>query len=169
MQGTVLHRHAASPSILRWLEDADVWYEVHPHPPAVTAAAAAHADGVSPRVFVKVVLVEVDDGRRALLALEAADRIDPLAAARALDAAWIHLLPEAELERLAPLDEVGALAPIGVLYGLPLIADVRLREGPVIEFAAGSHEVALLVDRAGWEAAASVRYAPIATAEPIPA
>ncbi|HEU4672053.1 MAG TPA: YbaK/EbsC family protein, partial [Candidatus Limnocylindrales bacterium] len=117
MHGTPLRRAEPSPAILAWLSDHGVPYSVHRHEHAATAAAAARADGVSIRAFVKVLAVETDAGVVGLLALDAADRVDLALAARALGARHVRLLAEDEVGRLTPLDEAGALAPIGQLYG----------------------------------------------------
>jgi Ala-tRNA(Pro) deacylase len=162
MQGSSLRRPAASPAIVGWLVDHQVGHSVHPHRRAESAFAAAHADRISIRRFVKVIAVETDAGITALLALDAGDRLDPRLAARALGAEHVRLLAEPEVARLAPLDEVGALAPIGQLYGLPLVADRALRRVPFIAFDAGSHEVAVHVDRLDWERAAGVTYRALA-------
>jgi Ala-tRNA(Pro) deacylase len=94
--------------------------------------------------------------------LDSAGHLDLDRTARALGARSVRVLSEPEVQRLAPLDDVGALAPIGALYGLPLVVDIAIREVPFIAFAAGSHEVAVHVDRDQWERAAGVRYQPIA-------
>jgi len=162
MHGAALRRHEASPAVLRWLESHAVEHEVHRHPCAMTAAAAARADGVSIRAFVKVLGVETEEAVRALMVLDAEDRLDLARAAGALGSSSVRLLSEAEIERIDPLDEVGTLAPIGSLYGLPVIVDPAIRDVPFIAFAAGSHEVAVHADRAGWESGAAVIYRPIA-------
>ena len=162
MQGSSLHRPAASRAIVGWLTEHGVGHSVHPHRRADSSVGAAHADRISIRRFVKVLAVETDAGITALLALDAGDRLDVQLAARALGARHVRLLTEPEAGRLAPLDEVGALAPIGQLYGLPLIADTGLRSIPFIAFEAGSREVAVHVDRLDWERATSVTYRPLA-------
>uniref|UniRef100_A0A7C2W799 YbaK/aminoacyl-tRNA synthetase-associated domain-containing protein n=1 Tax=Thermorudis sp. TaxID=1969470 RepID=A0A7C2W799_9BACT len=75
----------------------------------------------------------------------------------------------AELVEFAPDCEVGALPPIGDLFGVPVYADHAVREDPEISFHAGSHHFTVHVDRAGWERAARVVYADLAEREERPA
>jgi Ala-tRNA(Pro) deacylase len=152
-----------SQRLLDWLADHDIDHEVHPHDRTVRAPATAAAEGIDPRTFAKVVAVDLGDGRSVLLVLEATDRLD-LDRARAATAAPhpVRLLDEAELARLAPDCEVGAMPAVGALYGVPTFADHRLREDPEISFNAGSHRFAVRVDRPAWERACSVVYADLA-------
>lgn len=128
----------------------------------MTAEATAAAEGVDPRTFAKVVGITTSDGRSMLAVLEASDRLDLDRARLATAAKDVRLMDEDELATLAPGCEVGAMPPVGALYGLPTLADHRLREDPEISFNAGSHRFAVRVDRAAWEQACSVVYADLA-------
>ena len=154
----------ADPRLLAWLADHDIDHEVHRA--TMTAAETARAEHVDPHAFAKTVVVEAADGRRALLAVEASDRVDLLKAAHALEADTVHLLPEPELVRMAPDDDPGAWPPVGSLFGLPVLADHALRDAAEITFSAGSHSFGVRADRAAWERAADVRYADLAEDRP---
>ncbi len=162
MQGSLHHRHDVARPIVRWLESRAVPFDVHRHRPAGTALAAARAEGVPAARFVKVVAVETDDGVRGLVALEAIERLDLDAAAAAFGGRSARLLTEGEIAAIAPLDDPGAMAPIGALYGLRLIAERAIAKADEIVFAGGSHEIAVHVDRAAWERAADVAYEAVA-------
>lgn len=151
--------HQPSPTLLEWLRRHQVDYEIHEHHPTFTAAATARAEGVDARTFAKVVGVETDDGRRALIVLDAADRLDLDKVERALDADEVRLLSESELAAIAPDSEAGAIPAVGALYGLRVDADLAVGDDPVISFNAGSHRHTVRVDRRAWEHAAHVRYA----------
>jgi hypothetical protein len=71
-----------------------------------------------PRRFAKTLGVAVDDERRALVVLEATDRLDLIRARGVLDAGLVRLLDEPELLELAPECEVGTIPPAGGLFGL---------------------------------------------------
>lgn len=151
--------------LLDWLAAARVEYELHEHPLSFTARETAEIEGVDPRRFAKVVAVATSDGRRALIVIDASDRVDLVNARRVLDARSVRLLTEEELLALAPDCAVGAIPPIGDLFGVHVYADHAVREDPVIWFHAGSHRYTVSVDRPGWEATARVVYGDLAVDE----
>jgi Ala-tRNA(Pro) deacylase len=153
---------SADPGLLAWLAGQGIEYEVHEHAPAVTARAAAKAEGVDPHTFAKVVALRIPDGRAAFAVLETTDQLDLRKAARALGADEVRLLSEGELAALDPACEVGAIPAVGVLYGVPMVADYAVRDDPAISFNAGSHRASVRVDRHGWERATGVVYTDLA-------
>jgi Ala-tRNA(Pro) deacylase len=157
------------PRLVQWLEAHGVEHDIHEHRRSVTARETARAEGIDPRRFAKCVGVITAEGRHALLVVEATDRIDLLKAREALDTDHIRLLSEAELFELAPDCEIGAIPPIGELWGLPVYADNELREDQEIAFHAGNHRFTVHVDRASWVQAAHVIYADIAESDERPA
>jgi Ala-tRNA(Pro) deacylase len=150
--------------LLAWLDEHAVQHELHEHPEAYTAMGTAHAEGVDPHTFAKVVGVQTDDGRRVLIVLDATDHLDLRKAREALAAHEVRLMTEAELVTLAPECAAGALPAVGALYGVPVYADHAVRSDPMISFNAGDHRFSVRVDRAAWERAAEVRYADLAEA-----
>jgi len=151
--------------LLRWLARHGIDHEIHEHRLSYTAKETARAEGVEPRSFAKVVGIEADDGRKALFVLDATDRVSLPKAAAAMGVETVRLLREPELEALAPDCEAGTIPAVGGLFGLPLYADEAIRADAEISFNAGSHRVAVRVDRRAWEAAAEPAYVDIA-AEP---
>jgi len=149
-------------ALVRWLLDHQIDHDLHRHELAFTATATARAEGVTPKTFAKVVGVITDDGRRALLVVCAEDHVDLAKARRALSAGEVHLLPEAELEALAPRCEPGAIPAVGALYGVPMYADYAIRDDRDLSFNAGTHRCSVRVDRSAWERAAGVLYADLA-------
>jgi prolyl-tRNA editing enzyme YbaK/EbsC (Cys-tRNA(Pro) deacylase) len=51
---------------------------------------------------------------------------------------------------------------VGSLFGLPTYADLHVGDSAEISFNAGSHTLAVRVDRAAWEKALGVVYAELA-------
>lgn len=149
-------------ALLDWLAAQGIEYEIHPHDRAFTARATATAEGVDPRTFAKVVAVASDDGRTAIIVLDATDHLDLRKAGHALGASDVRLLTEAQLTALAPGCEVGAIPAVGALFGLATYADHAVREDPEISFNAGSHRLSARVDRGRWERACNVIYADLA-------
>jgi Ala-tRNA(Pro) deacylase len=152
-----------SPALLEWLASHNVEYEVHAHNPTYTARATARAEGIDPRTFAKVVGVSTQDGRHALVVLDAIDHLDLHKARRVIDADDVRLLSEGELAALAPDCEAGAIPAVGSLFGLTTYADYAVRDDADISFNAGSHSYSVRVDRAGWEQACGVVYGDLAT------
>lgn len=148
--------------LLEWLAAHRVDYELMAHEPTVTARETARVERLDPHRFAKTVGIATDDGRRALVVVEATEKVDLGLARRVLGARDAHLLTEPELEALAPGFAAGTVPPIGELFGVPVYADVSLREDPEITFHAGSHRVTATVEREAWERAVGVAYAPLA-------
>ena len=114
--------------LLDWLREHGVDHEVHEHAQAFTAASTARAEGVDARTFAKVVGVVADDGRKALLIVDAPDRLDLHKARQVLRARDVRLLTEPELAALAPGCDAGALPAVGPVFGLPMFADYAVQD-----------------------------------------
>lgn len=120
------------------LDEAGVWYEAIDHPLAVTAQRVADVEDVPGHRFVKSVIAFVDD-EPCLLALPAPHVVDFEALRKELAASSARLATEAEMERLFPDCEVGAMPPLPGPKGVPVLMDRDLRQEPEIVFEAGSH------------------------------
>lgn len=149
-------------SLLTWLDSEGIEYHVDEHERAFTAMATARAEGVDPRTFEKVIWVRSDEGRDALMVVDSEDHLDLRKAREVLKSGRVKLVPEEEIEQLAPDCEPGAMPAVGSLFGIPTYADHAVREDAHISFNAGSHTVAVRVDRAAWEKALGVVYADLA-------
>jgi Ala-tRNA(Pro) deacylase len=148
--------------LLDWLAGQDIEYEIHEHDPAFTAEATASAERVDPRTFAKVLGIASDDGRTAIVVLDAPDHLDLHKARHVLGGSQVRLLSEPELTALAPGCQVGAIPAVGALFGLTTYADHAVRDDPEISFNAGSHRFSARVERASWERAGEVVYADLA-------
>jgi Ala-tRNA(Pro) deacylase len=147
--------------LLRWLHDHAVEFEVREHPLTFTARETAQAEGIDPIRFAKVVAVEMIDGGRALLVVDAADQVDLRKAGGVLGGP-VRLLRESDLLELAPDCAAGTIPPVGELFGVQVLADRAIHDDPVITFHAGSHRHTVTVDEASWERAAGVVLADLA-------
>jgi prolyl-tRNA editing enzyme YbaK/EbsC (Cys-tRNA(Pro) deacylase) len=144
-----------------WMKAHGVDFEIHPHPLTYTALATARAEGVEPRSFAKVVGVRTESGRVALVVVDAVDVLD-LSKVNDLIGEHVRLLSEAELTAACPDWEVGTIPPVPTLAGAQVFADEGVRSDPKISFNAGSHKVAIRVNRAAWEEAAEITYGDLA-------
>jgi Ala-tRNA(Pro) deacylase len=115
-----------------------VEYQVHHHPVAYTAQETAALDNVPGRTFAKPVIVVAAE-KMAIAVLAAPDRLDLDLAAAACGAASARLAEEKEFASSFPDCEVGAMPPLGGMYGLPTYVDTQLTEQEKIVFAAGTH------------------------------
>ena len=124
--------------IEQYLEEQGVEYEIIDHPVAFTAQEEAAASHVPGRHWAKTVEVLLD-GRAAICAIPATRRLD-LDKLRAMTGAEkAQLATEGELVRLFPDCEMGAMPPIGKLYGQLTFVDEELREAERVAFHAGDH------------------------------
>jgi Ala-tRNA(Pro) deacylase len=123
-------------SIEQFLNEQHVAYSVIPHRPAYTAqeeAAAAHVPG---RHWAKTVACVAGD--RPILAVVPAPSLVDLDRLRTISGASdVRLANEREFERLDPDCEVGAMPPLGPLYGQPVFVDRSLSAGNEIVFDGG--------------------------------
>jgi Ala-tRNA(Pro) deacylase len=150
-------------SLLTWLDDKHIDYQVHEHVRALTALATARAEGVDPGTFEKVIWVRTAEHKDALMVLDAEDHLDLRKAREVLKTRKVTLVDEDEIRELAPECDPGAMPAVGVLFGLQTYADLAVGEDARVSFNAGSHSHAVRVDRAAWEKALGVVYADLAT------
>lgn len=133
---------AGTSSIHRFLHDAQVPYNVMPHPPAFTAQEEAAATHVPGRNWAKVVVCFVD-GRAVEVMLPATALVDLQRLLELAGGEAIRLANEAELRQLFPECEPGAMPPFGPLYHEPVFADVALAGEEEIAFNGGTHNEAI--------------------------
>jgi Ala-tRNA(Pro) deacylase len=131
-------------SVETFLGAQHVAYSVLHHRPAYTAQEEASSAHVPGRQWAKTVACFADE--RPILAVVPApclvdfDRLREIAGAKD-----IRLASEREFERLYPDCELGAMPPLGPLYGQHVFIDRTLATGGDIVFDAGSHSDAVKV------------------------
>lgn len=154
--------------ILRSLEDAlhtaGLGYEIHEHPVAFTAQEIAASQHVSGWEMAKVVVLRID-GRFVLAVLPANEAVDLEGLASRLGAAEVRLASEAEFGGLFPGCEIGAMPPVGSLFGLEVYADPILERDEWLSFNAGDHRRTVRMRFAHWCELARPRFVPLA--EPV--
>jgi Ala-tRNA(Pro) deacylase len=120
------------------LKDEKAPFRVIPHSEVFTSpelAASIHAAG---RRVAKVVMVRADE-RYIMAVLPSHLQLDLNRLARLIGNWRIELATEAELEKLFPDCELGAMPPFGSLYGLRVYLDRSLTREPEIYFQDGTH------------------------------
>ena len=126
-----------SNTIVRYLDERGVPFQVAMHSPRVTAQEIAASAHISGKRFAKTVVL-VNDGHYFLAVVPAAERVDLPRFRKALGES-VRLASEAELDRLFPECETGAMPPLGGLFGLPVIADACLALQDSIAVNGGTH------------------------------
>ena len=132
--------------VQRLLEEEGAKYQVVPHAEAFTAQEVAQNVHVPGRVMAKVVVVRDSAGARAMLVVPASAHLDLSAFAREAGIEGVTLASEAELARLFPDCELGAMPPLGRLYDLPTYLDRSLERSSTVYFQAGNHHEVVRMD-----------------------
>ena len=121
-----------------YLEQNKVPYTHCTHRLAYTAQEVAAAQHVPGREMAKTIILKTDS-QFAMLVLPAVMKIEMKTLRDELPFAHVELATEKEFAELFPDSEVGAMAPFGNLYGLPVYVDKSLAEDTEIVFNAGTH------------------------------
>lgn len=121
-----------------YLRHHHVEFDVQRHPAAYTTQDVAAAEHLPGNQMAKVVMV-VADGKLTMLVVPVSHRIDEERAASALNAQEVRLAGEDEFTATFLDCDVGAMPPIGNLYGVPVYVDRELAETETITFRAGTH------------------------------
>lgn len=127
-----------SPVVTGFLQQHRAHYRTVPHPEALTAAQTAAAAHVSGFTLAKTVVVKLD-GRLAMIVVPAACRIDVERVRQATGAERAELAAEEEFRFAFPDCELGAMPPIGLLYGMEVYVCQGLESCERVFFNGGSH------------------------------
>jgi len=125
--------------VKHYLDLKQVPYEHHVHKTAYTAQETAEAEHVAGKMMAKTVVVKADN-RFIMAVLPATVQVNEEMLRHAVGAQHLRLATERELEMLFADSEVGAMAPFGNLYGLPVYVEASLTQDPEIVFNAGTHQ-----------------------------
>ncbi len=143
-----------------FLDEHKVRYTLMTHSPAYTAQAAAATLHVPGRELAKTVVVRAGD-QTVLAVLPASGHVNwkKLAAVVGRD---VRLATEQEFINLFADCELGAMPPLGRLYGLPVYVDQALAADEEIVFNAGTHRDAIRMRCADYVALEKPRVASFA-------
>lgn len=121
------------------LDRQDAQHDVVTFPKAFTAQQIAHNAHVTGRRLAKVLVLRDDAGFDFMVVLPASRQFDANALRETTGRMGMRLENEAELQRIFPDCELGAMPPFGHLYGLPMFVDRCLAREPDLYFEAGNH------------------------------
>ncbi len=128
----------ATNKLKAFLDREGVKYIAIQHSPAFTAAEVADSAHVAARDFAKTVIVKID-GVPAMLVLPATRRLLIHELREMFESENVKLATESELRAWFPDCELGAMPPLGPLYGMKVYVAASLAHEPEIAFNAGTH------------------------------
>jgi len=131
-------------------EEARISYEVDNHPRAFIAQEVAEEEHCPGEHMAKVVMLNVD-GKLAMAVVTGNQRVHFATACASLGADEVRLAAEDEFIARFPDCEIGAMAPFGNLFGLPVYVDPALTKDEIIYFNAGNHGQTVRIRYADYE------------------
>lgn len=133
-----------------FLDSRGIKYVTIKHSPAYTASEVAESAHVSGRDFAKTVIVMIE-GEMAMVVLPASRRVLLSDLREMLDTSHVRLASEAEFQDRFPDCELGAMPPLGNLYGMPVYVSGLLADEKEIAFNAGTHTEVIKMSYAEFE------------------
>jgi len=133
---------SVAPAVAQYLQAHGVSYAVIHHLPAHTASREAAAAHVRGREWAKAVAC-VADGRPVLAVVPAHFRVDLASLRELAGASELRLASEAEMAGIYRGCELGAMPPLGPMFGQQVFVDERTASNDEIAFSAGSHRDAI--------------------------
>jgi Ala-tRNA(Pro) deacylase len=137
-----------------FLDSRGVKYVSIKHSLAYTAQEVAASAHVSGKEMVKTLVVKID-GKMALVALPASEKVDLHQVSDATGAKTAELATESEFGSRFPGCDVGAMPPFGHLYGMETYVTESLTRDKEIAFNAGTHTEVIKMSYADFERLAS--------------
>lgn len=146
---------AVAARLRRYMEEQEIGWNAVEHRRSSCGLDAAHHAHVPPGELAKAVLLADNYGY--LVAVVPADRRVPMATIRAALGRELQLASEAEVARLFPDCDPGAIPPVGEAYGIATVWDASLAGKGDVYFEGGDHVT--LVQVTGNEFASLMRAA----------
>jgi Ala-tRNA(Pro) deacylase len=147
-------------ALLDCLKRNQINYEILPHGKAYTARMAAATEGIARHHQAKVVMVSSRGGP--LMTVLPADRKLDLRKLERITHERATLQSEGEFTSFFPDCAVGAMPPLGNLYGLPTYVDQHLAKEDYIVFEAGTYTEAIKLSYDDYERVARPQVADLA-------
>jgi Cys-tRNA(Pro)/Cys-tRNA(Cys) deacylase len=161
--------HFTETRVTKLLETHDVPYRVLPHGEAVyTVDAAAAQRGVTKEEMVKSILLRESKRKRYVMACVTGEsRLDPQAVREKLPGEWkrFSFASAAEIERVTGYT-LGAVAPLCLPEGMPVIFDVAIAHCARVNISSGDPMAGLELDPHDLIRLAGAHLASIAQADP---
>ena len=144
--------------VVKFLKKSNVKFQLRHHPARYTAQEVAAAEHITGEEVAKVVVVRAGDAF-AMCVLPATCVLDMRKVQKLIGQGKVRLATEDEIAGLFPDSEVGAMAPFGKQYELPLYVEERLAQDEEILIPAGTHEDSIVMAWKDYERLAEPRVA----------
>ena len=131
-------------TVIRFLNQHKVHHDVVRHPHTASSWQSVISAHVKPSAFAKAVVLRDAEGYF-LAVVPASHRLD-LGALEQEFGRRPELVTEADLARLFPDCELGAVPALGPAYGLDSVVDSSLKNQPEVFLEAGDHEDIIRLD-----------------------
>jgi Ala-tRNA(Pro) deacylase len=129
---------AVAETVHRLMVQHSIEYDLVPHPHTGSSHETAEASHISEDHIAKAVIVK-DEAGYAMVVIPANQWLDMKHLREELDRE-LHLAEEAEIGKLFPDCETGAMPPLGPAYGIETFLDQALVSLANVYFEAGDHE-----------------------------
>lgn len=129
---------ATAARLRKFLEDRHIRSESLPHPHTATTQGSATAAHVDADCVAKAVMVGDEQGL--MMAVIPASHHVKMKHLRRETGRRLHFIAERDFAAMFPDCEIGAIPPLGAVYGMEMIWDDCLAEQSEIYFEAGDHE-----------------------------
>jgi len=126
------------PKPLEYLDSEHINYEIIDHPRTFTARSTAQSAHLTSQTVSKVVIVKADQ-RLVMVVIPADANIEHLSLARELGVGFVMIASEEEFRDRFPNCEIGAMPPLGNLYGMEVFIAKELYDRFDITFNGGTH------------------------------
>jgi Ala-tRNA(Pro) deacylase len=136
-------------TLLEFLNEHDVKYELLHHPERYTAQELAQVEGVRGSQHAKVVMIK-SNGTHQMAVLPSDRMVDIEKLEKSTGEEW-KIEMEDEFKGLFPDCETGAMPPFGNLYGMETRVDRSLADNDTIVFEAGTHTDAIKMSYRDYE------------------
>lgn len=120
-------------------------YEVQSHRPTTSSLHTAHTAHVSGNCLAKSVLLE--DDRGFMMAVVPASHTVDLSMLSELTGRHLHLARESAFQPVFGDCALGAIPPLGPIYGVETLLDERLADAKEVWFEAGDHKALIHMAR----------------------
>lgn len=125
--------------IKKYLDDQGSQYEIVTHRETMSSGEEARAVGVVAGHVAKTLVIRRKGGGDVLAVVPASERLDLHKLRDVIGDNHARLASEDEMGSDFPQYELGAVPPLGELFGADVILDQRLEESDEILFAGGTH------------------------------
>jgi Ala-tRNA(Pro) deacylase len=146
-----------------FLDSHNIKYVTITHSPAYTAQEIASLAHIRGDEFAKTVIVRID-GELVMAVLPASYQVDLALLKAAANGKKIALASETDFRDRFPECEIGAMPPLGQLYGMPVFVDDSLTRDKEIAFNAGTHHDLIRLSYADFERLVQPKVASFSTA-----